>query len=151
MDVEIRRAHPTEAEALTRLAHAAKRHWRYPEVYILLWKADLTVTPDFIEHHPVFCAVHGSQTLGFYALSGDGPTYELEHMWVEPRHIGEGIGARLFDHARRTVGSRGGVTLTIASDPYAEGFYRKMGARRVGEVPSQPEGRSLPLLMMDVT
>jgi hypothetical protein len=31
MDVVIRRALPAEAHALTRGAHAAKRHWRYPE------------------------------------------------------------------------------------------------------------------------
>ncbi len=44
----------------------------------------------------------------------------------------------------------GGATLRIASDPNAEGFYLKMGARRVGETPSQPEGRALPLLLLEV-
>jgi hypothetical protein len=39
--------------------------------------------------------------------------------------------------------------LRIASDPFAEGFYRRMGARRVGVVPSTPRGRTLPLLLLD--
>ena len=40
-----------------------------------------------------------------------------------------------------------GVTaLSIESDPHAEGFYLRLGARRIGEVPSTLPGRVLPLL-----
>ena len=77
MDIAIRRARGDEAEALTRVAHAAKRYWGYPEAYIQLWKDDLTVTPDFVERQAVFCAVQDAKILGFYALSGEGTTYEL--------------------------------------------------------------------------
>lgn len=151
MDAEIRRAGPTDSEALTRIAHAAKRYWRYPEEYIQIWQDDLTVTPDFIDRHQVYCAVRESEILGFYALSGQGPTWELEHMWVEPAHIGTGVGVKLFDHVIRMIRAEGGTALRIASDPNAEGFYRKMGAKRVGEVSSKPEGRKLPLLVLHLT
>ena len=70
--LEIRRAHVTDADALTRLAHASKRHWRYPEELIVLWKDALTVSEDFIERHPVHRAVRGDQIVAFYALSGQG-------------------------------------------------------------------------------
>ena len=72
MDVVIRRAWPAEARALTRVAHAAKRHWGYPEDWLRLWRDALTVTPAFIERRPVWCAVRGATVLGFYALSGSG-------------------------------------------------------------------------------
>jgi GNAT superfamily N-acetyltransferase len=111
-----------------------------------LWVDDLTVTEAFITSHPVHCAVTGSDILGFYALSNDGSTFELEHMWVYPPHIGTGVGRALFEHAVRTVRTLGGAVLRIGSDPNAVGFYRTMGARLVGEVPSKPQGRSLPLL-----
>ena len=150
MDIAIRRARGDEAETLTRVAHAAKRYWGYPEVYIQLWKDDLTVTPDFVERQAVFCAVQDAKILGFYALSGEGTTYELEHLWVEPEYIGTGIGAQLLAHAARTIRAAGGTTLRIASDPHAEGFYRRMGARRAGEVASKPEGRTLPLLVLEL-
>jgi GNAT superfamily N-acetyltransferase len=150
MDVAIRTVVPAEAETLTTVAYAAKRYWHYPEEYILLWQADLTVTPEFIRRNPVYCAVRNGEIVGFYALSGDGPIRELEHMWVMPDHIAKGIGARLFDHAIHTARAGGGRCLRIASDPHAEGFYRRMGAQRIGEVPSQPEGRSLPLLAVDL-
>ena len=34
MNIEIRRAQPNDAETLTNIAHAAKRHWNYPEHWI---------------------------------------------------------------------------------------------------------------------
>ncbi|HEV8583702.1 MAG TPA: GNAT family N-acetyltransferase [Methylomirabilota bacterium] len=144
----IRRALPAEAPALTRIAHAAKRHWRYPEDWIALWRDALTVTPWFVERAPVYCAEAGGALAGFYALIGRAPTTDLEHCWVRPAYIGRGIGARLVAHAAKTARAAGATTLRIASDPFAEGFYRRMGARPAGTVPSTPRGRTLPLLLL---
>lgn len=149
--VEIRRARAGDAEVLTRLAHAAKRHWRYPDEWIELWRSALTITPDFIDEHLVYCAEHGGAVIGFYALTGTPPARELEHMWVTPEQIGRGLGARLLRHATATMRDEGTRTLRIESDPNAEAFYVKHGARRVGDVPSTPAGRTLPVLMLDVT
>ena len=146
--VEIQAARPPDAQRLTTIAYAAKRHWGYPEDLISLWQADLTVSPQFIVDCPVFCAVRDSEIVGFYALSRQGEAFELEHLWGDPQHMGTGVGALLFQHAVFTVRSMGGSILNIASDPHAEGFYLRMGAIRVGEVPSRPEGRSLPLLAL---
>lgn len=144
----VRAGQLTDAPRLTTIAHAAKRYWGYSEELMALWDADLTVTPQFIADHPVFCAVQGDEIVGFYALVRYGDTFELEHMWVDPQQMGAGIGAHLFEHAVRTVRSLGGSRLTIVSDPHAEGFYRRMGARRVGDTPSTPEGRTLPVLAL---
>ena len=151
MDIVIRRGLPSEAPALTRVAHAAKRHWKYPEDWIRLWRDALTVTPGFVARHSVCCAIRGASMLGFYALSGAGLVRELEHLWVLPAHIGRGVGARLLDHAVVTLRAEGARVLRIAADPHAEGFYLAMGARRVGEVASTPRGRMLPLLVVEVS
>ena len=146
----IRRARPEEAAALTRVAHAAKRHWRYPEDWIRLWREALTLTPWFVARAPVWCAEEGGTVVGFYALSGAPPVIDLEHCWVLPAHIGRGVGARLLAHAAATCRAARAKTLRIAADPYAEGFYRKQGARPAGTVTSTPRGRVLPLLTLDV-
>jgi N-acetylglutamate synthase-like GNAT family acetyltransferase len=103
-----------------------------------------------IEHAPVFCAEDDGALVGFYALSGRPPVMELEHCWVLPARISHGIGARLLAHAVATSRATGATTLRIASDPFAEGFYRRMGGRPAGTVPSTPLGRTLPLLTLDV-
>ena len=124
------------------------RYWHYPEEWLRLWAKELTVTPDFIENNRVYCAQRSSEVVGFYALSGEGLTRELDHLWVAPEQVGAGVGAALFAHAAGTARAEGASELRIASDPNAEGFYVKMGARRAGEFPSRPAGRTLPLLVL---
>jgi GNAT superfamily N-acetyltransferase len=103
-----------------------------------------------VERTPVWCADEDGRAVGFYALSGRAPVLDLEHCWVLPERIGRGIGARLIAHATETCRAAGARSLRIAADPFAEGFYRRMGARAAGRVPSMPRGRTLPLLTLDV-
>jgi GNAT superfamily N-acetyltransferase len=146
----VRRARAADCASLTRIAHASKRFWGYPDTLIRLWRVDLTVTPESLRDNAVYCATRGSKLVGFYALSGDGAERELEHMWVAPRHIGTGVGKLLFAHLLRRLRSTGATRLRVASDPHAQGFYLAMGARRVGRVASTPRGRTLPLLALRV-
>ena len=69
-----------------------------------------------------------------------------------PEYIGTGVGRVLFDHAVRRAAASGAEVLGLESDPNAEGFYRRMGARRVGEIsyPKDGQRRTLPLLAVDV-
>ncbi len=149
--MEIQRAIPGDAEALTRIAFAAKRYWGYPEHWMERWQESLTITPEFIRRNEVYAATLDKEIVGFYALAGRGRRIELEHLWVTPEHIGTGVGRALFDHAVRRAAALGAETLGIEADPHAEGFYRRMGARRVGETsyPLDGQRRVLPLLVAD--
>jgi GNAT superfamily N-acetyltransferase len=71
---------------------------------------------------------------------------------VLPENLRQGIGRRLFGHAVERARALGFGRLTIESDPNAEGFYQKMGARRVDLRSSQLEGepRKLPLLLYEI-
>lgn len=144
----IRRADPADAARLTEIAHAAKRHWGYPERWIRAWQADLTFTPDFIEQHDVFAATDGGDLVGCYALCFDKQRGWIEHFWVWPEAMGRGVGRALFAHARVHAARRGATRLEIESDPHAAGFYEKLGARRIGETVYELEGepRVLPVL-----
>jgi GNAT superfamily N-acetyltransferase len=151
-DTTIRRAAASDAPALTRIAHSAKRHWGYPERWIELWKDALTITPDFISNNQVDVAFVNGEIAGFSALVVTEDEVWLEHLWVSPKHIGTGLGKTLFIHAAGFAASMGAKAIKIESDPYAEGFYNRMGAKRVGEVVSTIEGdkRVLPLLAFDL-
>jgi GNAT superfamily N-acetyltransferase len=149
--MEIQRATPGDAGTLTGISFSAKRYWGYPEQWMERWRESLTITPDFIWRNEVYAATSDREIVGFYALAGQGHRMELEHLWVSPRHIGTGVGRALFDHAVRRAGSIGAEVLAIEADPNAEGFYRRMGARRVGETsyPIDNQRRVLPLLVVD--
>jgi GNAT superfamily N-acetyltransferase len=151
LNLTVRRASPEEAELLTQIAHDAKRHWGYPEHWITHWKDELTISPDFVAANQVFVAEDDSQIIGFYALIIRHDKAELDHMWVAPAYIGSGVGKELFIHAMQNAAGSNLQEVTISSDPNAEGFYRKMGAHRVGETVSEIDGqsRALPSLTID--
>ena len=69
MNLHIRRAVPAEADLLTEIAHAAKRHWGYPENWIREWKSDLTITPEFIATNEMYVAMYGEVIAGCCAIA----------------------------------------------------------------------------------
>lgn len=151
MSIEIRRAQPSEAEVLTAIAHAAKRHWNYPEDWIAQWQLDLTITPEFIIENEVFVALVNEQIVGCCALVLTDSLAEIEHMWMRPEHMGTGVGRALFTHAKQRAAERGARSLELSADPNAEGFYARMGAKRIGEIfagMSGQENRVLPRMSM---
>jgi GNAT superfamily N-acetyltransferase len=151
--VEIRRVSPEEADALTRIAIAAKRHWGYPERWMERWGEILTFVPQFVRDSDVYAAVSGGEPFAFYALTETGRKLMLEHLWVSPDWIGSGVGRLLFEHAMNKAASRGAKHVEIEADPNAEGFYLRMGARRVGENVYEIEGqrRVLPLMVVELS
>jgi N-acetylglutamate synthase-like GNAT family acetyltransferase len=151
MACDIRRATPEEAEALTLLAHAAKSHWGYPSEWIDHWKPELTITSEFIANNEVFVAVVENRIAGCCALVTGNGLAELEHMWIEPNQMGRGIGRALFEHTKCRALAGGYTRLELAADPNAEGFYERMGAKRIGEIPADLFGhaRVLPRMRID--
>ena len=146
----MRRAGPGDAGALGRVAFAAKGHWGYPGRWMELWRPGLEVSPGFVRDNEVYVAVSGGEPVGFYALVGGERGLDLEHLWVLPAWIGTGLGRKLFEHAMRRARELGTSAVTIESDPNAEGFYRKMGARRAGENVYELDGgeRVLPIMVV---
>ena len=151
-EVEIRRAGPGDAAALSRVAFAAKGRWGYPDGWMERWREGLTISPEFVSQREVYAAFVEGEPVGFYALVGEGPKIELEHLWVLPEHMGLGLGRALFNHALGRAATLDAEVLEIEADPNAEGFYRRMGARRVGEIVYELDGRErvLPLLAVEV-
>jgi GNAT superfamily N-acetyltransferase len=151
-EVRVRRAGPGDAGALGQIAFAAKGHWGYPGRWMELWRPGLEVSPGFVRDNEVYVAVSGGEPVGFYALVGGGRGLDLEHLWVLPAWIGTGLGRKLFGHAMRRAQELGARTVTIELDPNAEGFYRRMGARRAGENVYELDGgeRALPVMVVEL-
>lgn len=120
--MEIQRAVPEDAEALTRIAFAAKGHWGYPERWMERWQEGLTIAPKFVRDNEAYTAVVEGDPIGFYALVGKGRTLKLEHPWVWPAWIGSGVGRGVGRAA-----SLGATAVEIEADPNAEGFYHRNG------------------------
>ena len=146
----IRPARPDEAPALTALCIRSKAHWGYDAEFMRLSAAALVVPETLIEAGRVVVAeTAGGDLLGVAAVAplDERGQFDLDLMFVEPRAIRTGIGRALFAAAVEIAAREGGVRLSILADPFAEAFYRRLGAVRIGDAPSNAiPGRRLPLL-----
>lgn len=129
-------AQPEDAEALTAIAFAAKRHWGYPESWIQAWSEELTFTAADLREPHTYKAVIDGRITGVCTLKLKIGEAEITALWVSPAFIGLGIGRALFANAEAVAKSSGASRLTILSDPHAEGFYRRMGAVAYGQHPA---------------
>lgn len=133
---------------LTHIAHAAKRHWGYPESWIDAWRDVLTMRPEFIAANTAYSAVEHGRVVGFYVLTTEADGIHLDHLWIVPAALRRGIGRALFGHATAQARNLGFTAIKIEADPNAEAFYRRMGAVLVGTKTSEVcgERRELPLM-----
>ena len=149
--VTLRPAVPAEANALSHLALRSKAHWGYDDQFLAACRAELTLQPEQCDGVHTVVAERGDALLGFYRLAGEAPIAELADLFVDPNAIGHGVGATLLADAVNRARALGISHLVIDADPNAEGFYARMGARRVGTVASGSiAGRELPRLELVV-
>jgi GNAT superfamily N-acetyltransferase len=115
---------------------------------------ELTIPPNQIEsdEFDYIVAEDSSAVLGFYAIERESSTqFELEALFVDPEHIGQGIGRRLMQHAIENVKAKGGKFLVIQGDPNAESFYLAAGGKQIGDRESESvSGRFLPLFEIEI-
>jgi ribosomal protein S18 acetylase RimI-like enzyme len=150
--MNIRPADPLEAKALSEIALAAKRHWRYPERWIELWISQLTFDAHYFEKNETWVAELEGKPVAFYTMLDEDGTAWIENLWVLPDCMGKGIGRELFFHALALARQRGYTSLRLEADPNASGFYEKMGMHKIGERHSEVDGqpRILPVMGMNL-
>ena len=145
----IRPAAIHESAPLSELAVRSKGHWGYSTEFLEACRDELAVD---VQAADVRVAANGDTLLGYYALADLGAgLFELDALFVDPPHIGKGVGRALLGHAIRSLATRGARRLTIQGDPNASRFYEAAGARLAGsrESGSIP-GRQLPLYEIDL-
>ncbi len=148
-DVDLRPGRPADAAELSALALRSKGHWGYDADFLEACRSELAIGLERAVD-TVVAEVDGVVS-GFHLLAADpqppAGVGELRMLFVDPHHIGSGVGSVLLADATRAAALRRWTSIRIESDPGAEGFYLHHGAWKVGEVASGSiPGRILPLL-----
>ncbi len=142
-----------DIEALNRIAFTAKAHWGYSAEQMQAWREDLRIDPRLLPVQPMCVAERDGEAVAFAQLATDaaGTTdstdainarpWALVALWVQPAHMGKGLGKSLLAWAARYAAERGQAELAIDSEPNAEAFYLSCSAQRVGSVAAPIEGQ----------
>ena len=151
---EIRPARPDEADFLSDLAIQSKAYWDYSDEFIDACREELSYRPEQIQSSNMLFSVveHDGIVIGFYAIAKNAtPQFDLEALFVNPDHIGQGIGKALLIHAKQLASDEGGQSLSIQGDPNAESFYLAAGASKIGQRESGSiPGRFLPMFSIQL-
>lgn len=141
---------PQDIDQLNTIAWEAKKYWDYPNEWMELWKNDLRIDPTYLADHTVLSLDINGKICAWGSLEFDTAEsrWEIGHLWVLPEVMGQGIGKMLLNSLYQEAKKEGADEVYILSDPHAKPFYEKIGAHYVKEIPSTPEGRTLPLMKM---
>jgi GNAT superfamily N-acetyltransferase len=149
MDHVVRRAIAADATPLTALALRSKAHWGYDKAFMAACREELTVSAEAIVSAEVWVCEDADGVLaGFFDLRREDDVAEVYDLFVDPKAMGHGVGRMLWAKLEELAHQMAACTIGIDADPHAVGYYERMGARVVGEVPSGSiEGRLLPRMM----
>lgn len=150
--LSIRDAAPADGPVLTRMVRTSGAYggeYRVGVAPLLIDDAYLAANRTRV------CVDERGTILGFTGLlvpgRGVDGEAELDYVFVADDQQGRGIGRALMDDVIAISRQLGVGLVHIVSHPPSEGFYRSVGAVRVGEIP--PAGRvtwSRPLLRLEI-
>lgn len=133
----IRNAKVEEQRELTRLCVRATMHAGYDDAFIDRVMPGLTITLPLINGGCVQVAEKKpGAVIGVVAVTilAQGIAL-LNSMFVDPAFWRQGVGRALFGAAVARAMTLKTGAIMIYAEPSAEGFYKRMGAIRIGEGP----------------
>jgi len=132
----IRGAKREEQRALTRLIVRATLHSGYDDAFIDRARPGLTISLNGIVTGNVQVAEQSGEVIGVVeVLSTVLQGIAVLGIFVDPAHWKKGVGRALFETAIARARTLKVGALMIYASPFAEGFYCRLGAIRIGEGP----------------
>jgi GNAT superfamily N-acetyltransferase len=135
--VLIRDARAAEQRSLTELQRRASLHWDAYREQLLAHPEVVELPLEQIADGLVRVAESGGDVVGFAVLFRVAHgACELDGLFVEPDHMGSGVGRALVEDAAQTARERGATRIEVVANPEALGFYERLGFIATTEVPT---------------
>ena len=145
--VTVRAARPADEGRLRELTFESKAHWGYDLDLVRGWADGL----DFESGQERWVAEADGAIVAWAGLAppGEDGVAVLDHLWVDPAAMGQGVGSRLFRVAADRARDLGATGLEWSAEVNAVGFYEKVGGRKLREHVTE-WGRVAPWMGLDL-
>lgn len=144
----IRRARPSEANALTALSTISKQSNGYDDDFMEKCHKALLVTEARLEDGEFWVAENGELCgCACLSLEADGEAGEVKSFFVHPESQRQGVGKLLWTKILQRAKDQNLKFLHLDADPFAVPFYEVVGFKTVRETPSTTIfGRTFPYM-----
>jgi GNAT superfamily N-acetyltransferase len=136
--IVIRDARVEEQWSLIELQRRASMHWDAYREQLAAHPDAIELPIDQITDGLVRVAERDADIVGFAVLFQpvEGAC-ELDGLFVEPAHMGAGVGRALVQDAVRIARDRGATRIDVVANLEAVGFYQRVGVTGTAEVPTR--------------
>lgn len=151
--IEIFRATSNDISKINEIVRLSKGYWGYNDLFLDEFMEKFAVSEEAISNNPVYCGIFDNEMIGIFAFKkNDKDQDELDLFFMHPAFIGKGLGKQLWVACLEIAKQLGIRKFVITGDPNSEGFYLKMGCKRIKMVDSPMSlipGRQVPILEYD--
>ncbi len=131
--MQIARSKIQDLSELNKIVVASKSFWKYDENYLKTAIPLILITKDWLDKNEGY-SIFTDDLAGFMGFEISNLTLKLEHLWIHPSKMKQGLGKSAIKFLLELTRSRGLQRITLLPDPPAEGFYSHLGATFTGTV-----------------
>jgi GNAT superfamily N-acetyltransferase len=133
MTFTIKHAEAKDLAAINALLMASKASWGYDKIFMEAYMRNYSVTLDYLNARKLQTVYLGLDLMAFFSFFiHEDQTLELERMYLDPKHIGQGYGRKIWQACCDYAKMLDKKEFIVWSDPNAQDFYRKMGCVQIG-------------------
>jgi N-acetylglutamate synthase-like GNAT family acetyltransferase len=148
--MKLRKASADEVEALNQFIRLSKGVWGYSDDFLDEFIERWGLTKETLEKKSVKILEMDGEIHGVFSF---GPNkkkkIELDLFFVNPKFIKTGIGRKMWNFIDEYARANKWKGFELISDPNAEEFFQRMGAKTVSTVESFP-GRFVPVMKYEL-
>ncbi len=133
MDLKVEEAKVNDLDQLNDLLRKSKTYWPAYASTIEAFMDRFSITPHYLQKNTIKLLYLDDELAGFFSFFiNDESNNELDYFFIHPTFIGRGVGRKLWEICCKFAFDQGHKEFYILSNPFAEGFYLKMGCEKVG-------------------
>lgn len=131
--VIFRRAGEEDLISLNQTLRSSKAYWGYDQEFMDAFMEKFGLSEQYLQDNIVYLMSQSSRDIGYFSfIFHEEHSLELDHFFISPEYIGKGFGRKMWEACCEVAQELHVEEFTLWADPEAEGFYSKVGCRKIG-------------------